>query len=145
MLRNCSAAGQWNADMGWLGLYPCSLVQRLSRAMSAFLSARDVCQRLRDAALGVLAFEVCEVISESGLIAVDIEGWRLLLDFTEGHLHHCESARNCAGDEATLNTWQRYGTDPVSLLSTWELAQIERLLREANRLDVQGTISRIGE
>ncbi|UVL44293.1 hypothetical protein LOY57_16400 [Pseudomonas moraviensis] len=113
--------------------------------MSAFLSARDVCQRLRDAALGVLAFEVCEVISESGLIAVDIEGWRLLLDFTDGHLHHCESARNCTGDEATLNTWQRYGTDPVSLLSTWELAQIERLLREANRLDVQGTISRIGE
>lgn len=134
MLRNCSASGQWNADMGWLGLYPCSLVQRLSRAMSAFLSARDVYQRLRDAALGVLAFEVCEVISESGLIAVDIEGWRLLLDFTEGHLHHCESARTCAGDEATLNTWQRYGTDPVSLLSTWELAQIERLLREANRV-----------
>jgi hypothetical protein len=119
--------------MGWLGLYPCSLVQRLSRAMSAFLSARDVCQRLRDAALGVLAFEVCEVISESGLIAVDIEGWHLLLDFTEGHLHHCESAHDCAGDEATLDTWQRYGTDPVSLLSTWELAQIERFLREANR------------
>jgi hypothetical protein len=27
-----------------------------------------------------------------------------------------------------LDTWQRYGTDPVSLLSTWELAQVERLL-----------------
>lgn len=113
--------------------------------MSAFLSARDVCQRLREVALGVLAFEVCEVMSESGLIAVDIEDWHLLLDFADGHLHHCEFARNCAGDEATLDTWQRYGTDPVSLLSTWELAQIERLLREANRLDVQGTISRIGE
>lgn len=113
--------------------------------MSASLSARDVCQRLREVALGVLAFEVCEVMSESGLIAVDIEGWHLLLDLADGHLHHCEYARNWAGDEATLDTWQRYGTDPVSLLSTWELAQIERLLREANRLDVQGTISRIGE
>jgi hypothetical protein len=29
------------------------------------------------------------------------------------------------GDVAT---WQRYGTNPVDLLSTWELAQIERLL-----------------
>jgi hypothetical protein len=29
-----------------------------------------------------------------------------------------------------LDSWQRYGTDPVSLLSTWELAQIERLLTE---------------
>ncbi|MGH8463328.1 MAG: DUF7693 family protein, partial [Pseudomonas sp.] len=24
--------------------------------------------------------------------------------------------------------WQRNGTDPVSMLSTWEMAQIERLL-----------------
>ncbi|MED7670161.1 hypothetical protein GXB78_23425 [Pseudomonas moraviensis subsp. stanleyae] len=113
--------------------------------MSAFLSARDVCQRLRDAALGTLGFEVREMMPESGLIAVDIEGWHLLLDFAEGHLHHCESARNCAGDEATLNTWQRYGTDPVSLLSTWELAQIERLLREANQVVAQGIISTTGE
>ncbi|MGH8329295.1 MAG: DUF7693 family protein, partial [Pseudomonas fluorescens] len=29
-----------------------------------------------------------------------------------------------------FDSWQRYGTDPVSLLSTWELAQIERLLTE---------------
>ncbi|MBD9603105.1 MULTISPECIES: hypothetical protein [unclassified Pseudomonas] len=32
--------------------------------------------------------------------------------------------------EGALERWQRYGTDPVSLLSTWELAQIERLLTE---------------
>ncbi|WP_130899286.1 hypothetical protein [Pseudomonas sp. Sample_11] len=110
--------------------------------MSAFLSAREVCQRLREAALGVLGFEVCQVMSETGLIAVDIDGWHLRLDFAEGHLHHCEYARNCAGDEATLDTWQRYGTDPVSLLSTWELAQIERLLREADGVVAQGIISR---
>ena len=33
-----------------------------------------------------------------------------------------------SADGRTLAGWQRYGTDPVSLLSTWELAQIERLL-----------------
>ena len=32
--------------------------------------------------------------------------------------------------EGALDRWQRYGTDPVSLLCSWELAQIERLLTE---------------
>jgi hypothetical protein len=99
--------------------------------MSAFLTAREVCQRLRDAALEVLAFKVCEAPSASGLVAVDIEGWRLLLDFDGGRLHHCEYARDTDGREGALEGWQRYGTDPVSLLSTWELAQIERLLAAA--------------
>jgi hypothetical protein len=34
------------------------------------------------------------------------------------------------GHQGALDRWQRYGTGPVSLLSTWELAQIERLLSE---------------
>ena len=127
------------------GLILADLSIESSRSMSAFLSARDVCQRLRDAALGTLGLEVRGTMSESGLLAVDIEGWHLLLDFADGHLHHCEYARNCARDEATLDTWQRYGTDPVSLLSTWELAQIERLLREADGVVAQGIISRTSD
>jgi hypothetical protein len=43
-------------------------------------------------------------------------------------LHHCQHCRSPDGREGTLQAW-RYGTDPVSLLSTWELAQVERLLR----------------
>ncbi|KII29064.1 MULTISPECIES: DUF7693 family protein [Pseudomonas] len=96
--------------------------------MSAVLSARQVCQRLREAALGVLAFNILEVPDAPGLIAVDIEGWRLLLDVEGGRLHHCEFARSGDGQEGALDSWQRYGTDPVSLLSTWELAQIEQML-----------------
>jgi hypothetical protein len=99
--------------------------------MSSFLSAREVCQRLRDAALGVLTFERRESCDNTGRVLVDIEGWRLLLDFEGGRLHHCECAQNADGQEGALHTWQRYGTDPVSLLSTWELAQIEKLLRES--------------
>ncbi|MDR9861121.1 MULTISPECIES: hypothetical protein [Pseudomonas] len=95
--------------------------------MSSLLTAREVCQRLREAALGVLAFS-CEARTEAGLVAVHIEGWYLLLDFQGERLHHCEYARNADGHEGALETWQRYGTDPVSLLSTWELAQIEKLL-----------------
>ncbi|WP_166220067.1 DUF7693 family protein [Pseudomonas atagonensis] len=98
--------------------------------MSSFLTAREVCQRLREAALGVLAFEVCETSAEAGLVAVNIEGWHLLLGFEGQRLHHCECARDGDGREGALQTWQRYGTDPVSLLSTWELAQIEKLLGE---------------
>ncbi|MFJ2537366.1 MULTISPECIES: hypothetical protein [unclassified Pseudomonas] len=96
--------------------------------MAVFLTAREVCQRLREAALGVLALKVCETSTGSGWVVVDIEGWHLLLDFAGQQLHHCEYARNPDGQEGTLETWQRYGTDPVSLLSTWELAQVEALL-----------------
>ncbi|MFJ5236857.1 hypothetical protein ACIP86_09050 [Pseudomonas neuropathica] len=96
--------------------------------MSAFLSARVVCQRLREAALGVLVLKICERPAEAGLVTVDIEGWQLRLDVEGGRLHHCECARSGDGQEGALDSWQRYGTDPVSLLSTWELAQIERLL-----------------
>lgn len=98
--------------------------------MGSFLTAREVCQRLRDAALGVLAFNVCERPNAAGMVAVDIDGWSLLLDFADGRLHHCEHARTADGKDGAFDTWQRYGTDPVSLLSTWELAQIEKLLHE---------------
>ncbi|MFG6207530.1 DUF7693 family protein [Pseudomonas retamae] len=96
--------------------------------MSSSLTAREVCQRLREAALGVLALKVCEGPDATGLINVDIDGWRLLLDFADQRLHHCEYACSPEGHEGALESWQRYGTDPVSLLSTWELAQVERLL-----------------
>ncbi|MBX9405747.1 hypothetical protein K5E40_08640 [Pseudomonas baetica] len=96
--------------------------------MAVFLTAREVCQRLREAALGVLALKVCETPNESGRVVIDIEGWHLLLDFAGEQLHHCEYARDPDGQEGTLETWQRYGTDPVSLLSTWELARVEALL-----------------
>ncbi|MFJ2281144.1 hypothetical protein ACIOUG_08390 [Pseudomonas sp. NPDC087803] len=95
--------------------------------MTALLTARDVCQRLREAALGVLMFNRLEAPGDAGLVAVDIEGWRLLLDVEGGRLHHCEHCHAPDGREWHFNS--RYGTDPVNLLSTWELAQIENLLK----------------
>lgn len=95
--------------------------------MTALLSARDVCQRLREAALGVRALNRSQTPADAGLVAVDIEGWRLSLDIEDGRLHHCEQCRCAEGREWHFNA--RYGTDPVNLLSTWELAQIENLLR----------------
>ncbi|MGE8069627.1 DUF7693 family protein [Pseudomonas sp. NPDC089569] len=90
------------------------------------LTAREVCQTLRDAALGVRRLQRLGVQTGPGPVHVDIEGWQLHLDVDEGHLHHCLYGRS--PDNRVFDGGQRFGTDPVSLLSTWELAQVERLL-----------------
>jgi hypothetical protein len=96
------------------------------------LSTREVCQRLRDAALEVCPLRRLAQATGPGQMSVDIDGWHLSLDFDGQHLHHCLQCR-CPEDRVwTLDTTQRFGTDPVSLLSTWELAQIERLLARAD-------------
>lgn len=97
--------------------------------MPTELTSREVCQRLRDAALGVCTLRMMG--ARSGRVSIDIDGWRLQLDFDGQRLHHCADCRCPDGREWILDTRQRFGTDPVSLLSTWELAQIERLLRRS--------------
>ena len=94
------------------------------------LTAREISQLLRDAALEVRPLRLAGEPSVSGLMQVDIEGWQLTLDVDEKHLRHCQRCQSPDGREGLFDSWQRYGTDPVSLLSTWELAQIERLLIE---------------
>ncbi|MBV4473988.1 DUF7693 family protein [Pseudomonas botevensis] len=95
--------------------------------MSTELTRREVCQQLRDAALGIRPLQV--IHAGTSQVSVDIEGWQLQLEFDGQHLHHCSQCRCPDGREWTLDSRQRFGTDPVSLLSTWELAQIEGLLR----------------
>lgn len=92
------------------------------------LPPREVYQQLRDAALGVRPITRLETALPSGQVQIDIEGWLLVLDFEGNRLHHCEHCQHPDGRHGSPDTWQRYGTDPVSLLSTWEMAQIERLL-----------------
>jgi hypothetical protein len=90
------------------------------------LTAREVYQPLRDAALGLRPLKRIDERPETGPVQIDIEGWRLTLDVDGVHLHHCLHCQS--PDGRVFDGGQRYGTDPVSLLSTWELAQIERLL-----------------
>lgn len=90
------------------------------------LTAREVYQQLRDAALGLRPLERMDQAPEPGPVRVDIEGWRLTLDVDGAHLRHCLHCQT--PDGRTFEGGQRYGTDPASLLSTWELAQIEALL-----------------
>jgi hypothetical protein len=88
------------------------------------LTAREVYQQLRDAALGLRPLKRLD--GQPGPVQVDIEGWRLSLDFDHPHLRHCLHCQSADG--RAFEGGLRFGTDPVSLLSTWELAQIERLL-----------------
>jgi hypothetical protein len=88
------------------------------------LTAREVYQQLRDAALGLRPLKRLD--RRPGPVRVDIEGWRLTLDVDGRHLRHCLDGQS--SDGRAFEGEQRYGTDPVSLLSAWELAQIEHLL-----------------
>ncbi|MFJ4141190.1 hypothetical protein [Pseudomonas sp. NPDC089734] len=90
------------------------------------LSAREVYQQLRDTAQGIRRLLPGQQL-ETGLLPITVDGWDMTLDFDGKHLHHCLSCQDPDGRAWSLDT-QRFGTDPVSLLSTWELAQVERLL-----------------
>ncbi|MFS2202079.1 hypothetical protein [Pseudomonas sp. Pseusp3] len=92
------------------------------------LTAREVYQQLRDAAQGIRTFKRLDEHCASNPLQVDIDGWRLTLDVDAGHLRHCLHGQSPDGRKYAFDSGQRFGTDPVSLLSTWELAQIERLL-----------------
>lgn len=59
---------------------------------------------------------------------VEIDGWRQALFNDSDCLDYCEECRAPDGRTGSLETWQRYGTDPVDLLSGWEREQLERLL-----------------
>ncbi len=88
-------------------------------------TSREIYQCLRDAALGISAL-VVRGQQADGLVEVEIDGWRLTLQLDPEGLAHCASARSPDDRHADLQAWQRYGTNPVNLLSIWELQQIER-------------------
>ena len=92
------------------------------------LTAREVYQTLREAALGIHPLRRLDEHAGPGQVQVDIEGWRLTLDVDGVHVRHCQRCHSPDGRVGELDGWQRFGTDPVSFLSAWELAQIERLL-----------------
>lgn len=96
------------------------------------LTAREVYQVLKDVALGTRIMHRAsqQTWNEiyNGLMIVEIDGWHLTLFNDSDTLDYCEDCRSPDGRIGSLETWQRYGTDPVELLSAWEREQLERLL-----------------
>ena len=97
------------------------------------ITAREVYQVLKDAAMGTRALRVVRYDTDHR--SVDIDGWQLRLFIQDTCLRQCEECTTADGRVATLDAWQRYGTDPVALLSGWEHQQLEQLLNlNANHL-----------
>ena len=93
------------------------------------LTARETCQVLRDIALGIRVMRRvdsnAQVEIDSGLMTVETDGW-LITFYKEDHaLDRC---LNPEGRAYIFDARQRYGTDPLELLSTWERSQLESLL-----------------
>nr|WP_314487368.1 hypothetical protein [uncultured Pseudomonas sp.] len=95
--------------------------------MGAVPSAREICQRLREAALGVHVLRVVARAAE-GQVCVEIDGWRLTLLLDIEGLARCLACRTASNAHADLNDWPRYGTNPVDLLSLWERQRLEAQL-----------------
>jgi hypothetical protein len=99
---------------------------------SSSLSAHEVCQVLKDVALGKRIMMRSSIQSWNeiyhGLMPVDIDGWVLTLFNDCDTLDYCEYCRSPDGRVGTLELWQCNGAEPVELLSAWEREQLERLL-----------------
>ncbi len=96
------------------------------------LTAREAYQVLRDIALGIRT--MCRQGSQSwteiycGLMTVEVDGWIITFYNDCDTLDYCVSCYDPDGRAYIFDTFQRYGTNPVELLSTWEHTQLEKLL-----------------
>lgn len=97
------------------------------------LLARDVCQVLRE-----VTFErrTMTKVSQApwddiygGHFVVSVEGWRISIYNDCGTLDYCEECVSPEGQRWSFGGGDRFGTDPIALLSTWEHQTLERLLK----------------
>ena len=97
------------------------------------LSAREVCQVLRE-----VTFErrTMTKVSQAtwdeiyaGHFVVRVEGWRISIYNDCGTLDYCEECVSPEGRRWSFGSGDRFGTDPIALLSTWEHQTLERLLK----------------
>ena len=99
--------------------------------MATTLNAREVYQVLKDIALEVRQITRLSP-GDGGVVHVHVDGWTISLH-NEGHeLDLCTACTAADGRSADAQSWQRFGTDPVHLLSRWEHEQLQRLLSTAD-------------
>ncbi|KQM51513.1 hypothetical protein ASE80_29165 [Pseudomonas sp. Leaf15] len=110
-----------------------SQVGSVSENTAAELSAREVCQVLRE-----VTFERRMMTKESqaswdeiyaGYFVVSVEGWRISIYNDCDTLDYCEECISSDGRRWSFDSGDRFGTDPIALLSTWQHQTLERLLK----------------
>lgn len=65
----------------------------------------------------------------AGMFMVDVEGWSITIFNDCDELDYCEACVSPDRRCWSFGSGDRYGTDPVALLSTWEHQTLERLLK----------------
>lgn len=97
------------------------------------LTAREVSQVLREAVFGRSQMRKTgpKTWEEMfvGLFEIDIGGWRITIFNDCDELDYCERCESPDGRVWCFDSGDRYGTDPIALLSTWEHGMLESLLR----------------
>ncbi len=87
---------------------------------------------MRDIALGVRTMRRLGMHSwaeiYTGLMTVEVDSWVITFYNDCDMLDYCDSCYCADGRAYRFDSFQRFGTDPVELLSTWEHAQLEKLL-----------------
>jgi hypothetical protein len=110
-----------------------SQVGSVSESTAAELSAREVCQVLREVTferrtmtkVGHASWD--EVYA--GHFVVSVEGWHISIYNDCDSLDYCEECVSPEGRRWSFGAGDRFGTDPIALLSTWEHQRLERLLK----------------
>lgn len=96
------------------------------------LTARDVCQVLREVTFGRREMSKVGAQSWDEVYAchfvVDVDGWLITLYNDCDTLDYCEECLSPDGRHWAFDPGDRSGTDPVALLSTWEHQALERIL-----------------
>lgn len=98
------------------------------------LNAREVYQILKDVALGERTMHRASEQPRNGLnprvMTVLVDGWEITFQIDGLELECCEQSVSPDKRVGSLETWHRFGTNPVHLLSMWERAQLERFIRD---------------
>lgn len=112
---------------------PSTMVSDRDEVSTGALTAREVCQVLQDVVLGrrtmMKASKQTRNQDYASHSAVDVEGWRITICNDGDELDYCEQTESPDGRTWQLAPGDRYGTDPIALLSIWEHKVLKGLLR----------------
>lgn len=111
-----------------------SQVGSVSENTAAELSAREVSQVLREAIFGrtVMSKVGHESWDEiyAGHFQINVDGWKVSIHKDCDEIDYCANCVSPDGRRWSFDAGDRYGTDPVALLSVWEHQSLEMLLKE---------------
>lgn len=100
---------------------------------SAELSAREVSQVLREVTWGRRTMTKVGYASWDEIYAghfhLRVDGWELSIYNDCDEIDYCEECVSPNGRRWSFDSGDRYGTDPIALLSVWEHQTLEKLLK----------------